>query len=167
VQHYFEVSLEPGIIGCLKEKECKPYYYLRRVRELYIMTSGGIAENPVELLSHPKMRKLIEDLRKEFDTIVLDSPPFEPISDARIISGLADGMVMVIRRGKTPHRSVESALKQVDPKKLLGVVFNDAKSVKFHSYHTYGYYGRRDHYSMRHNGYSYPARGEKHRNWIR
>ncbi len=71
---------------------------------------------------------------------MLDSAPLDLLSDARILYRLVDGIVMVIRRAKTPFRSVERAFKALDPDKLLGVVFNDVKPQRFHTYAQYGYY---------------------------
>ena len=48
---------------------------------------------------------------------------------------------MVLRRGKTSYSSTDRAFKSVDPKKLLGVVFNDVKPMMFHTYHEFDYYG--------------------------
>jgi len=105
------------------------------------MTSGGISESPTELLSLRKMQELIETLKKDFDTVILDAPPLSPIADARIVSGLSDGIILVVRSGKTSNRSTEDAFKNVDKKRLLGVVLNDVAPTSFNRYlHRY-YYG--------------------------
>jgi len=83
---------------------------------------------------------LIVYLRKEFDTVLLDSAPLDLVSDTRILFRMVDGIVMVIRRAKTPFGSVERTMKALDPDKLLGVVFNDVKAQRFHTYSQYGYY---------------------------
>jgi Mrp family chromosome partitioning ATPase len=107
---------------------------------LYFLTSGGISEDPIALLSLRKMKELIEKLKVDFDTIILDAPQFSPIADARIVSGLSDGLIMVIRRGKTSLGSIENAFKILDQSKLLGVVFNDVKPMLFNTYFNRGYY---------------------------
>jgi len=140
IQKYLGIPLEPGIINYLTDEGLEPYCYIRRVGRLFVMTAGGITDNAVELLSHPKMGELMDYLRKEFDTVVLDSAPLDLVSDARILFRLVDGIVMVIRRAKTPFGSVERAFKALDPDKLLGVVFNDVKPQRFHTYSQYGYY---------------------------
>ena len=139
-QKYLGIPLEPGVLTYLKDTRLSPYCCVRRVGNLYVMTAGGVADNPVELLTLNRMRRLINYLKGEFETIILDSPPVQPIPDGRILSSLADGTVMVIRRGKTAYSSVERALKCLDPKKLLGVVFNDVKPLMFHTYYNYKYY---------------------------
>ena len=145
VQNYFGISLGPGMTDYLTDRRLNPYSCIRRVRQLYLMTAGGIARNPVELLSNKRMHELIDYLREEFDTIVLDSPPLQPIADARAVFRLVDGYLMVIRRAKTPYRAVEHAFETLNRGKLLGVIFNDVKPQLFHTYYNYKYYsyGRR------------------------
>jgi len=136
----FGISLGPGMNDYLTDKRLKPYSCIRRVRQLYLMTAGGIAHNPVELLSDKRMHELIDYLREEFDTIVLDSPPLQPLADARAVFRLVDGFLMVIRRAKTPYRAVENAFETLNRSKFLGVVFNDVKPQLFHTYYNYKYY---------------------------
>jgi capsular exopolysaccharide synthesis family protein len=137
---YLGVPSQPGLLQYLANGHMSPYCYVRRVQNLYFLTSGGIAQNPVEILSMNKMKQLIEHLRKHFDTIILDSPPYCPISDARIVTGLSDGLIMVVRRGKTSCTSTDRAFKAVDRNKLLGVVFNHVQPKLFHTYYNFGYY---------------------------
>jgi Mrp family chromosome partitioning ATPase len=86
------------------------------------------------------MKQLIEHLKKDFDMIILDAPPYGPISDARIVTGLSDGLIMVVRRGKTSYTSADRAFKAIDRNKFLGVVFNDVQPMLFHTYYNFGYY---------------------------
>jgi capsular exopolysaccharide synthesis family protein len=134
------VAQEPGLIQHLSNGRLSPYCYTRRLGNLFFMTSGGTAENPIELLSLKKMKDFINHLKVDFDTVILDAPPFSPIADARIVSGLSDGLIMVIRRGKTSNRSIDTAFKTLDPNKLIGVVFNDVKPLLFNTHFNSGYY---------------------------
>jgi Mrp family chromosome partitioning ATPase len=113
---------------------------MRRLDKLYVMTAGGVAPNPVEILSLGKMRELIKYLKTEFDTILLDATPMMPVSDARVLVGLSDGVIMVARRGKTSCSSIQRAFKVLDLKKLMGVVFNDVKPMLFHTHYDSSFY---------------------------
>ncbi len=139
-QDYLGVPSDPGLTHYLTESTLHPSFFIRRFRDLYVITAGRVADNPVELLSQDRMAQLVEYLRKEFDIVVLDCPPFEPISDVQILSKLTDGVVLVVRSGRTPYSSAERALKEFDPQKMLGVVFNDVPPVVFNTYYSYGYY---------------------------
>jgi Mrp family chromosome partitioning ATPase len=86
-----------------------------------------------------RMKQLVEHLKKDFDTIILDAPPYCPIADARIVTGLSDALIMVLRRGKTTFGTTDVALKSVDRNKLLGIVFNDVQPMLFHTYHNFSY----------------------------
>jgi capsular exopolysaccharide synthesis family protein len=139
LQRYLGVTSEPGLLQYLANGH-GAHCYMRRVENLYFLTTGGIAPSPVEALSMRKMKQLIEMLRANFDMVILDTPPFSPIADARVVTGLSDGLIMVVRRGKTAYSSLDRAFKVVDRTRLLGVVFNDVKPMMFHTYHQSRYY---------------------------
>jgi Mrp family chromosome partitioning ATPase len=86
------------------------------------------------------MKQLLDLLRNQFDTIILDSPPYLPIADARVVTALSDGLILVVRSGKTGYASTDRALKVIDQKKLLGIVLNDVKAIPFQTYHNHDYY---------------------------
>ena len=137
---YLGVTPEPGLLQYLASTNMSPYCYLRRIESLYFLTAGGAAPNPIEILSLRKMKELIENLKKDFDTIILDAPPYAPIADARIVTGLSDGLIMVLRRGKTSYASTDRAFQAIDRNRLLGVVFNDVQPTLFNTYRNYGNY---------------------------
>jgi capsular exopolysaccharide synthesis family protein len=141
VQKYLGVTSEPGLLQCLSNGQAGPLCYLRRIGNLYFLTTGGIAPNPVEILSMDKTSRMLGELKRHFDTIVLDAPPYSPIADARLVTKLADGLVLVVRRGRTAFGTTERTLKALDPKKLLGIVFNDVKPMLFNTYQSSYYYG--------------------------
>ena len=90
-----------------------------------------------------KMKQLIDHLRNDFDTIILDAPPYSPIADARVVTGLSDALLLVMRHGKTSYSAADQTFKVVDRNKLVGVVFNDVKATMFQKYAHSGYYGDR------------------------
>ena len=140
LDQYLGVKTDPGLLQYLQGGLLPPECFLRRINNLHFMTAGGIAPNPIEALSMRKMKDLVEHLKTVFDTVILDAPPFSPIADARVVTALSDGLLMVIRSGKTAYSSTDRAFKAVDPRKLLGVVLNDVKPMPFQTYHSYSYY---------------------------
>lgn len=143
------ISNDPGVLGWFENDKLQPYCYMRRLGNLFLLTAGGIAANPIELLSSPRMQELLEYLKTEFHTIILDCPPFGPISDVQVLNAMADGMVMVVRRGKTSFGSLEKACKSLDQEKLIGVVFNDVKSMLFNTQYDHRYYHYQGYYPYR------------------
>ena len=110
----------------------------------WVLPSGSIPPNPSELLGSKNMVDLVETLRGRFDMVIIDTPPLLPVTDAAVAAALADGVVVLVRYGKTSRTQVLSAvrsLKSVDAR-LLGSVFNmrPAKSMKKGGYDGYGYY---------------------------
>jgi capsular exopolysaccharide synthesis family protein len=140
VGRYLGLPEEPGLLQCLEDSRLSPFCFLRKVEGLYLMTAGGMTQRPIEVLSMGKMREVLDRFRGVFDTIILDAPPYSPIADARIVTGLSDGLIIVLRRGKTGYSAADKAFKAVDRKKLVGVVLNDVKPMLFNSY-AYPKYG--------------------------
>jgi len=93
-------------------------------KNLFIIPAGHIQGNPNELLSSQKMKDALFELKGKYDRIILDTPAVIPYSDARILSHIADGTVLVIRAGRTRREVVaraESVLKSVGAN-ILGYV---------------------------------------------
>ncbi|MDX2029994.1 MAG: polysaccharide biosynthesis tyrosine autokinase [Blastocatellia bacterium] len=96
------------------------------IPNLYVMPAGPVPPNPSELLSSYKVRVLIEDLKDQFDHIIIDSPPVIHVTDALILSPHVDGTMLVIKSGHTPREAVlraKQALNDVNAK-VFGVVLN-------------------------------------------
>ncbi len=94
---------------------------------LDIITSGDIPPNPSELLSSSRMARLIEQLSKDYDYILVDLPPVTVVSDAIAISKLLHGIVVVVRGGVSDQQLLEEALRQINMVNLriLGFVYRD------------------------------------------
>ena len=105
---------------------------------LDLLTSGTLAENPAELLSSPRMSELVSEVLLSYDFVVLDSPPFfVNVADARILTPVVDGTVLVVRSGMTPRDVVQRALAQCPS--IIGIVLNDVDIGEFPAYYrSYG-----------------------------
>jgi capsular exopolysaccharide synthesis family protein len=109
---------------------------------LTVLPSGTIPPNPSELMGSPLMAELIIQLRKSFDMIIIDTPPLLPVTDAAVASRLADGVVVVVRYGKTTRNQVSTALRSlaaVDAR-VLGTVLTMSPVKGAEAYSAYGYY---------------------------
>jgi polysaccharide biosynthesis transport protein len=73
----------------------------------------GTVPFPVEIFNSEALRTLLADVRDEFDMIILDSPPIGIVSDALVLSTLADATLLMVRWGKTPRAAVTTALKKI------------------------------------------------------
>jgi protein-tyrosine kinase len=142
---YLGVAAEPGLLGYLEEDYLQPYCYMRRLDKLYILTAGGISANPLEFLSQDRMRKFIDYLKTEFDVILIDAPPLVPISDTQVLAGLSDGIVLVVRSGKTTYADIVKGFRKLNREKLMGVVVNDVQPLLFNTHYDHRYYNYRNH----------------------
>jgi polysaccharide biosynthesis transport protein len=114
---------------------------------LLILPAGTPPPNPAELLASSNMRDLIDELRQQFDHIVIDTPPTLSVTDAVVLSPRADASILVIRSGQTTKQALRRArdiLTQVNAH-VAGVLLNavDLTSPDYYYYYEYqGKYGQ-------------------------
>ena len=112
---------------------------------LYVVTSGPVKTNPTELLGSPRMKNLIDEARKRFDKIIIDTPPVMTVSDPLILTGISDGVVQVINFGKSNKRIQLRTKNKINSfgGKIVGAVLNRVELQKDGSSLYYqGYYGK-------------------------
>jgi protein-tyrosine kinase len=91
------------------------------------LPAGTPHGRPTELLSSEPMRRLIENLGRRFDRVVIDSTSAH-FADAGVLEPLVDGVLLIVRAGRTSRPSVARALGLVPRAKLLGLVLNDSRA---------------------------------------
>ena len=109
---------------------------------LAVLPAGPIPHHPAELLESIAMKRLIAALRMQFDLIIVDAPPMLPVADPGIIAAQTDGVLLVVRAGRTQRKTVQQAqelLKRVKAN-LLGCVLTHVE------YYLPGYYRYYHHY---------------------
>lgn len=84
-----------------------------RVPGLDVLASGSRPPNPAEILQTSAMERLLDDLRDAYDVVVIDAPPVLPVADASVLGRLADGVVLVVRHGRTGHDQVRAAAERI------------------------------------------------------
>ncbi len=108
---------------------------------LHVITSGPIPPNPLDLVGLPKMEQLIDELKKIYDMIIIDTPPVGPVSEFIILMKYTGANICVLRSNYTSKTHLEKMNKLYDEKKIknLSVLLNDAHlSANGYSY-TYGW----------------------------
>ena len=93
-----------------------------------VIAAGRNPPNPVELLSSPKMTRLLAHLRNSFDYIVLDLPPVGEVSDALAVAKETDGVLLVVRQNYGNRIAYADTVRQFEfvGARILGVVYNCA-----------------------------------------
>jgi capsular exopolysaccharide synthesis family protein len=110
-----------------------------KLPNLFILPGGATPPNPAELLSSPRMNLLIDELKQQFELVLIDSPPVLPVVDAAILSALADSTVLVAHQGVTEEASLARAYQILAARAKpdsVAVVLNgvNTNSDLYHSY---------------------------------
>ncbi|MFA6085494.1 GumC family protein [Mucilaginibacter sp.] len=142
----FNLSPEhPGISDYLSEKtlDLSKLIQPSGMTGLDVLGCGPILPNPSELLEKDTLDKLINELKKSYDDILIDSPPIHLVTDALIIARVVDASLYMIRQGFT-HKEELDFINEIDESKRLpkySLVFNGIKKENFsYSYgYSYGY----------------------------
>jgi succinoglycan biosynthesis transport protein ExoP len=106
------------------------------------LTKGKQATAKYEALSSTSFYQMIQDLRKDYDRIIIDTPPLLGLADSIMISGSVDGILLVIRADQTTHRDVRTALEIIEGtrRSVFGFVLNAVDLDKLENYYYYTSY---------------------------
>ncbi len=138
---------------------------------IFVLPTGGISLKSTEVLDTEKVRNVIEQARREFDYIIIDSPPANVVTDSLVIAPLADGIIYNVRRDYAKVNEVNRTLEEIRGADIdvVGAIFtmsasdDQSRYYRRKGYLRYGgYYGRRKRrygygksYGYGKNGYGY------------
>ncbi|THF74691.1 CpsD/CapB family tyrosine-protein kinase [Cohnella fermenti] len=144
LHHMFAISNRTGLTNVLvNEQSWMSVVRSTHVPNLSVMAAGSIPPNPSEILASQRMKSLLEELGERFDMILFDTPPILAVTDGLIISSLCDGVVMVVKSGRTKHalaRKLKLSLEHAKAR-IFGVVLNNVKRKSGEGYYDYYRYG--------------------------
>ncbi len=157
IHSIFGVPKDEGLTNYLmdalpEEKLFKPTF----LSNLFLVTSGVLPPNPSELLASHKMEQTLEQLKKKFDLIIIDSPPVIAVTDAAVLSTKVDGTILIVSAEHTNRDAIvraDSLLKSVNGK-LLGALLNGVNVEGMYGSYYYYYY---------HHYYSKPTKKRENR----
>jgi len=109
---------------------------------LFLLCSGGRSKSPTQLLESPAFTQLIDQLKKRFDLVVMDSPPMGAVTDSLLIAERADEIVYVCRFGKALRKHIRLYIRALHSGKndVLGIVLNGLSTRRIEYYSNYRYY---------------------------
>ena len=154
----FDVPNDRGLLEILAEKEpLDPGVLARcwrntRFPGVSLLPSGQETERGQALLHSHRLQELLELAREQFDVVLIDTPPMLHVADARIVGSLVDGVILVVRSGKTSRESAVSVNRRLkeDGIPVFGVVLNDwnPRAAGYYGYEVYvdyynSYYGKK------------------------
>ncbi|MCA9972784.1 MAG: polysaccharide biosynthesis tyrosine autokinase [Anaerolineales bacterium] len=151
-QELFDLPNRRGLTNLLVEYDAtredeevrlllKDTVQVTRVEGLQLLTSGPVPPNPSELLGSNKMQSLLDVMQRQFDYLVLDSPPVLSVTDAAVLSTKVDGALLVVRASKTRRGHLKQSMELLQEVKanVIGCALN-AISPKADAYSNYYYY---------------------------
>jgi succinoglycan biosynthesis transport protein ExoP len=140
----FGVPNDQGLSTLLKSPQLKPDSLAGLVQEtkvpgLWILPSGPAAEATVSLLHSPRLAELLIWVKREFDMVLIDTPPMLQLTDARVLGRRIDAVVLVARAEQTTRDALSAASKQLaeDGIRVLGTILNDWNPKRSPSYAYY------------------------------
>lgn len=170
IHHYFSVPNAPGLTNYLgstvstsrKDRvDLFDVIHPTEFENLSVLCSGSIPPNPAELLGSELMADFLEEISKDFDYIIIDTPPINVVSDALPVIRESDGVILIVRSNHTTHPDIQRAIASLEfiDAKILGFVVNfvgDGAGGKYGygKYGSYRYGGRYTRYSN-YGGYGY------------
>jgi len=156
VQHKnFGIDRKPGLTNYLYgEVDLDDIIHEMDVDNLSVIPSGSSPNNPAGLLASDKMKKLLSELRPQFDFILVDTPPILVCSDSRILAEYVDGMIGIVKVESTNIKALDHAIQLTKHLNIevIGLILNQV-AFRFGRayYYTYRYYKPYSYYS----GYYY------------
>lgn len=137
----FRISNTYGLSDLLVNTKKISDVMIKYNENLSIIPSGNVPPNPSEMLGSNVMAAFLEEMKKSFDYIIMDTPPLQAVSDAQILSTKVDGVALVVRAGVTKKEAVQnsvSIIKKVNGH-IIGTILNGAENKKGKNYYYYGY----------------------------
>jgi capsular exopolysaccharide synthesis family protein len=144
LHRYFGLRNGWGIVDVLVGTYSRQEVWKEPADLLKVIPVGSIPPNPVELLDSQRFAEFLADVQKEFDYVLLDTPPIRACSDPIILSSQGDGVLLVLDAKTTRKMSIRQSLRSlaaVDAN-VIGTVMNNVKGVK-DGYYAYGYSSER------------------------
>jgi len=110
VAKYLGVDQKVGLTEVLSEEvSASDALFNIDIENLTFLASGVVPENPAELLASNKMKKLVANLRTQFDHIIIDTPPIISVTDSGILGSFSEGVLLVIEAGRTQRGIIKRA----------------------------------------------------------
>ena len=102
------------------------------IGKLTYLPAGNATENPAELISSSRMKRFIAEVTQRYTDrfVIFDSPPVELAPESAVLAREMQGVLLIIRMGKTPRDIIKSSLEKFPQENFLGLVFNGQKSRK-------------------------------------
>lgn len=147
IHDFFNLDKEYGLTNYLASMDAENYSRFMKNSEfpnLSVMTCGPIPPNPPELFSQERFLNLLNELKRDFDWVFLDSPPVVSLTDSIILSSVSDMVAIVIRHNENDKELVKRSINQIKQVEgnVVGAILNsvDIERAYYKDYYYAGYY---------------------------
>ena len=134
IHHVFRMVINSGGLSTLltsdRSEAMSVIHKHDSIPGLFYMTAGPQVPDPAALLMSDRFRSVAEELQKEFDFVIFDSPPILGFPDIRILSRYSDGVILVVEEGRLEQAELRTAFATVASapgSRILGLVLNKAR----------------------------------------
>lgn len=167
IHHSFKVSNTPGLTNYIgdsvkssgKKIDLFSIIHPTEFDNLSILCSGSIPPNPAEMLGSEPMIEFLDEVEKDYDYIIIDTPPLNVVSDAIPLICESDGVVLIVRLNRSTHPEIQRTIESLEfvGAKVLGFVINfvEADRKKYGYKYGYGKYSYRRYSRYNYYGYGY------------
>lgn len=147
IHKIFELRNLRGFVDVLAGRVKTEDLWHEPLENLKVITAGSVPPNPAELLGSGRFSKLMQQLREQFDYVLIDAPPVQLVSDPSIIAAQGDGVLLVIDAQNTRKMSVRRSVRGLEGvgAKVLGTIMNNVRASEGTYYgYTYSYTSNRE-----------------------
>lgn len=127
---FFNLKVEKGLVDYLHSDAEIPELLLSPgIEKLSILPAGRFQSNSPELLSSPKMKELVKELKNRYPDriIVFDTPSILNYTDPVVLSRYVDGVILVVEQGRTTVKQVKQSIERLDGSTVFGTILNKFK----------------------------------------
>jgi len=112
------------------------------VPNMKLLTTGTIPPNPSELLLRNEFAELLEKLSKQYDMVIVDTPPVLAVTDAAVVGRLAGTTMLVLKSGEHSMRMIQDCHRRLQGAgvNVRGTLFNQVSKISARYGYNYGYY---------------------------
>jgi len=118
------VSDGSGLSEALRAQTEQRLALIRVTTGLTLLPAGQPVANSIEALTSPRMQQILAEAGERFDWVIVDAPPVGLTTDARLLTQMVGGTLLVVRAGRTQYDDVQQAVEAIGRDEILGVVLN-------------------------------------------
>ena len=136
----FRISNNYGLSDLLLHRKTMEDVAVKYNEGLTVVPAGKIPPNPSEMLGSKAMGTFLDEMKKHFDYIIMDTPPIGAVTDSQVLSTKVDGTILVVKAGQTKKDVVMNsinAIKKVNGN-IIGTVLNGVEQKDNKYYYYYG-----------------------------